>query len=176
MRLHRVEENEPPARLLELCESLFARLVGTLVLSGCDRWSAEDIAQETCTRLWERWPSVSQMEAPESWAFRVAFNLERSRLRRLRVARRHSSQGLDQTAQSVPGPSADGLALRGALQALALRQRQAVVLRYFADLNISETADVMGCAPGTVSALTHQAIVSLRQLLVIDMEEVADRA
>ena len=47
--------------------------------------------------------------------------------------------------------------------ALPLRQRTALVLRYYSDLSVQETADVMGCAPGTVKSLTSQALAALRQ-------------
>jgi len=43
------------------------------------------------------------------------------------------------------------------------RQRTALVLRYYLDLSVAETAQLMGCADGTVKSLTHKAIASLRQ-------------
>ena len=45
---------------------------------------------------------------------------------------------------------------------LTARQREAIVLRYYAQLSGAETASVMHCAEGTVRALTYQAISSLR--------------
>jgi RNA polymerase sigma factor (sigma-70 family) len=42
------------------------------------------------------------------------------------------------------------------------RQRAAVVLRYFADLSVAETAAAMGCAQGTIKALTSQGLGTLR--------------
>ncbi|MST32508.1 hypothetical protein GHK86_07205 [Acidimicrobiaceae bacterium USS-CC1] len=50
------------------------------------------------------------------------------------------------------------------------RQRDAVALRYVADLSVEDTAKVMGCAPGTVKALTHQALAAMR----IRLREEAD--
>lgn len=52
--------------------------------------------------------------------------------------------------------------MREAVAALPPRQRVAVVLRYFADCDIAATAEVMGCRPGTVRALTAQALERLR--------------
>jgi DNA-directed RNA polymerase specialized sigma24 family protein len=48
-----------------------------------------------------------------------------------------------------------------------MRQRQAVVARHYLGLSIAETALAMGCAPGTVTAHTHQAIASLRRSKVL---------
>jgi DNA-directed RNA polymerase specialized sigma24 family protein len=48
------------------------------------------------------------------------------------------------------------------------------VLRYFADLPVRDTAVVMGCAEGTVKALTFKAIAALRAQGLVDDEEYAD--
>jgi RNA polymerase sigma factor (sigma-70 family) len=49
-----------------------------------------------------------------------------------------------------------------AVAALPRRQKTAIILRYFLDLSIQETAHHMGCSEGTVKALTHQATRALR--------------
>ena len=51
------------------------------------------------------------------------------------------------------------------MAALSRRQRQAVDLHYFVGLDVTTTAEVMGCAPGTVKATLHQARGRLRELL-----------
>ena len=63
------------------------------------------------------------------------------------------------------GDPSERLALRAVVAGLPRRQREAVVLRYLVDLSVSETAAVMGCAEGTVRALTSQALSSLRTQL-----------
>lgn len=57
------------------------------------------------------------------------------------------------------------LAVREALAALPERQRAAVTLRHLGDLSIVDTAATLGCAPGTVKALTAQALAQLRTRL-----------
>jgi DNA-directed RNA polymerase specialized sigma24 family protein len=49
----------------------------------------------------------------------------------------------------------------------------AISLRYLADTSVVETADTMRCRPGTVQALTHQAMNALRERLDVDSTEVA---
>jgi RNA polymerase sigma factor (sigma-70 family) len=62
--------------------------------------------------------------------------------------------------------------VRRALAALPARQREAVVLRYVLDLSVDETAQRMGCAAGTVRALTSQGIARLRRCPGLsDLEE-----
>jgi RNA polymerase sigma factor (sigma-70 family) len=143
------------------------RLVGALALHCGDRDVAHELAQETLARVWERWPSVAAMDSPEAWAFRVAFNLAASRFRRGAAERR---------ARARLGPPddhatdhADAVAVRQAVAALPRRQRAALVLRYFADLPVDRTAEVLGCAPGTVKSLTSQAIASLRDRFEVEV-------
>jgi RNA polymerase sigma factor (sigma-70 family) len=54
------------------------------------------------------------------------------------------------------------LTLLRALARLPMRQRAAVVLRFYDDLSVAETAEVMACSEGTVKSHTHHALVALR--------------
>lgn len=143
------------------------RLVGALALHCGDRDLAHELAQETLARVWERWSSVRAMDAPEAWAFRVAFNLAASRYRRAAAERRARAR-LGAPDDHAPD-HADALAVRQAVAALPSRQRAALVLRYFADLPVDRTAEVLGCAPGTVKSLTSQAIATLRDRFEVEV-------
>ena len=70
---------------------------------------------------------------------------------------RNVSSGQD-VAESV----ALRAALMSALVGLPLRQRPCVVLRYFDDLSIADTAALLGCSEGTVKSQTSRALASLR--------------
>lgn len=146
----------------EFCRRVSPRLVGSLLLQCEQRQVAEDIAQEALARAWERWDAVAEMASPEGWVFRVAFNLVSSQRRRARAERRAASRHASKVPLAHPVPD-DRLVLREALAALPPRQRQAVVLRHYAQLSVSEAAEVMQCAQGTIKALTYQGIASLRQ-------------
>ena len=54
-------------------------------------------------------------------------------------------------------------ALGRALLALSRRQRAAIVLRYFEDLTVAQTAELLNCRSGTVTSLTSRALERLRQ-------------
>jgi RNA polymerase sigma-70 factor (ECF subfamily) len=69
----------------------------------------------------------------------------------------HASTGLERME--------DREIVRRLLVELPDRQREAVVLRFFEDLSVEETAELMGCATGTVKATVHQALRSLRKRL-----------
>lgn len=101
--------------------------------------------------------------------YRTAFNLARSRFRRLAVERR--VHRLSPVAAGLPD-SATAVAVRAAVLALPPRQRAAIVARYYLDLDVASTADLLGCQAGTVKALTHQAVALLRRAGLVDPEEV----
>jgi RNA polymerase sigma factor (sigma-70 family) len=52
-----------------------------------------------------------------------------------------------------------------AVMDLPVRQRAVLVLRYFQDLSVEQTADVLGCSVGTVKSQTHHALTKLREAL-----------
>ena len=56
-------------------------------------------------------------------------------------------------------------ALRTVLKELTCRQREAVMLRFFEQLSVEDSAQAMGCATGTVKATIHQALRALREKL-----------
>ena len=150
------------------CRELHPRLVGALALHTGDRDVAAELAQETLARVWERWSTVERHEAPEAWAFRVAFNLAASRYRR-RAAERRAHGRLAPASIAHEPDAADALAVRAAVADLPPRQRAALVLRYFADLSVEQTAEALGCRPGTVKSLTNQAIASLRDRFEVEV-------
>jgi RNA polymerase sigma-70 factor (sigma-E family) len=144
------------------CARVRPWLIGSLSLYCGDADVAEELAQETLARVWDRWPKVAAMQAPESWAYRVALNLANSHYRR-RAAERRATARQDRPVTSFEDPdTAAALTIRHAVSRLPRRQRAALVLRYYSDLSVVETAALLGCAPGTVKALTHQAIAGLR--------------
>jgi RNA polymerase sigma factor (sigma-70 family) len=57
-----------------------------------------------------------------------------------------------------------------ALAELPVRQREVVVLRFFADLSVEQTATALGCSTGTVKSYTSRALARLRNVLADDNE------
>lgn len=156
------------------CARMRPRLVGALSLITGSADLSEELAQEALAKVWNRWSRVAGMEHPEAYTHRIALNLSRSHFRRAAAERRMRQRVAAQAVQHVEAPdTADGLVVRDAVGRLPDRQRRAVVLRYYAGLSVAETAQALGCASGTVKALTHQAIASLRDHGgLLDIEEV----
>ena len=135
------------------------RLLQVLSVITGSRAEAEDIAQESFTRLFERWDEVATMENPAGYLHRAAMNQFRSRYRRSAVALRRAI---------AIGPARDvfdevddrDLAMR-ALGALPPRQRAALVLTEGLGYSGEEAGRLLGVQATTVWALTHQARASL---------------
>lgn len=148
----------------EFCGRVRPWLVGALSLYSGRADVAEELTQETLSRVWLRWDEVSQMASPEGWAYRVGINLANSHFRR-RAAERRARRRLARQQSWVTADTRDrseAIAVRRLVATLPARQRTALVLRYYADLSVADTAALMECAEGTVKALTSQAIASLR--------------
>jgi RNA polymerase sigma-70 factor (sigma-E family) len=153
--------DEVDADVATFCRREWPRLVGSLSLFTGDGDLAQELAQETLARVCRDWRRVSTLDAPGAWAHRVALNLARSHFRHRAVARRHASR-LEALAYTDEPDTAGAIAVRTAVARLPVRQRTALVLRYFADLSVAETAEAMRCPVGTVKTLTRQAILTLR--------------
>lgn len=161
-------------RAAALCRRLQPSVFGALAFYCGSPEVAEDLTQETMLRVWKHWASVSEMERPDRWALRVAFNLAKSGWRRRRVERAVAATRT--VAPADPPDPNDALVVRSAVAQLPARQRAAVVVRYFNDLSVADAAVVLGCAEGTVKSLTHQAVARLRELLDVDVPAIKEDA
>jgi RNA polymerase sigma-70 factor, ECF subfamily len=146
-------------------------LARTLTVALADRPAAEEAAQEALTRALRRWRHVCTLDRPAAWLYVVAMNHVRDGWRRDRREPRWDAE-LETATADPSGGVTTALSVRDAITTLPARQREAVVLRYLADLSLADVADAMGCAIGTVKATLHQALRSLR----VELEEEDDDA
>jgi RNA polymerase sigma-70 factor (sigma-E family) len=141
-------------------------LFRTAILLTGDRWQADDLLQQTLLRTIRRWDHAN--EAPVAYAQRVLVNLSRDRHRRQR--RVGDERSLESAELLTTGRDEHELVIARdvivqALRRLPIRQREVVVLRFYADLPIAETAATMGTSEGTVKSYTARALERLRSLL-----------
>ena len=154
----------------EFFRERYGEVVRSMRLLVGDHARAEELTQEAFTRACRHWRRVRALDRPVAWVYLVATNEARRGWRR--EQRELSTVGTVETsAVDTTGPVATALDVRAALAQLTDRQRAAVVLRYVADLPLSEIAEVMGCATGTVKATLHQALARMRIELEIDDED-----
>ena len=155
-----------PAELSRFYAAEYPRVVGALRLYTGDQSLAEDIAQDAFVTLCRDWEKVSKMVAPGAWVHRVAMNQAKSAFRRQKVADRKApllkAQATDRTGGSDTTSSvADSQAIREALLRLPHDLRAVVVLRYYADFSVAETAAALDVPEGTVKTRTRKALADL---------------
>lgn len=139
-----------------------ARLALRLV--GEQQW--EDVLQEALVLAWRKWHRFDASRGtPRTWLLTLtADQARRTRRKRRLVA---APAEIVQPHKNVEA----FLDLDRAIESLASRQRLAVELYYFVGLSVEETAQVMGCAPGTVKSTLSDARVKLRATLKDDADD-----
>jgi len=128
-----------------------------------DEALAEDVCQETFLKAWRRIGSLRD-EDPGPWLTRIAANESISAWRR-----RHRLDALAERIGRFRAPaqasvSEDRVDLARALGGLAPELRAAVVLRYYHDLSVDQTAAVLGTPIDTMKSRLKAALRELRRL------------
>ena len=135
-------------------------------LLTADHHLAEDLLQIGLTRLASRWPEVRH-GSPDAYVRRILVN-ELISWRRRRTFHERPTDLHTRPPEVVVGDRTDAVVRRvivgRALAQLAPRQRAVLVLRFYEDLSEAETAEMLGCAVGTVKSQTHHALARLREL------------
>ena len=133
-----------------LYQAHYQSMVRLAVLLVSDQAAAEDIVQDCFAATYDAWATLPGAEAALSY-------LRRSVVRRSRSAPRVPPGQNPQAAPPLPGT-----AVVSALRALPARQREVLVLRYFADLPEAEIAAVTGIRTAAVRSYAARAMSSLR--------------
>lgn len=126
-----------------------------------DRALAEDLVQDAFVKVTGRLLHLRSSGMFHSYLRVTVVNLARSHGRRKAVERSFAER------TAAPGPvgafdPSDRDELRTALLSLPIRQRTAVVLRYYEDLSESQVAEVMRCRPTAVRSLVARGVAALR--------------
>ncbi len=129
-----------------------------------DRQVAEELAQEAFSRAYRRWRRLTDGGYAVPWLHRVVMNLTLNHVRR---RQRGSFLERLHTPRAVEPPVAVGGDewLVTTLRRLPERQREAVFLRYVADLDVAQVAALMGCSEGSVKTHSKRGLDHLREVL-----------
>ena len=130
-----------------------------------DRQAAEDVVQEAFCGLYRAWDRMSDHTHALGYVRSSVLNGSRSALRRSRRVPRPLAVPAAASAEATVLAGERQRETVAALRRLPPRQREAVVLRYFADLPEQETAVAMGVSRGTVKSTTSRALAALARML-----------
>ncbi|HEY3868954.1 MAG TPA: SigE family RNA polymerase sigma factor [Actinocrinis sp.] len=143
------------------------RRVAVLLCRDWDR--ADDLVQSAFLKLYLNWDKARRADNFDAYVRAILVNLFLSEQRtpwwRTITLRREQ---LDEITADPAAPDVDhagSLDVLAALGAVPARQRAAVVLRFYCDLSIEETAALLACSPGTVKSQTSRGLAALRQAL-----------
>jgi RNA polymerase sigma-70 factor (sigma-E family) len=160
--------------LADLHRAEYAPLVRLATVVLGDVGLAEQVVQDAFVRLALRWRGLRGLDNPAAYLRSAVLNGCRSLLRHHRVRDRHDAR-LAVSPGPFPGAAVgpEPAALAGehrdevvaALRRLPLRQREALVLRYYLDLPEAEMAAAMGVSPGSVKTHLHRGLAALARLL-----------
>lgn len=148
----------------ELHRDHYRSLVRLARLLVDDEASGEDIVQDAFVSMFNRWDRV---EDPVKYLRVTVMNGARSGLRRRRIARRYIAPG----ARSAPGADevvvaqSEHAEVLDAVRTLPRRQRECLVLRYYADLSEVDVAATLGISVGSVKSHSHRGITALTRVL-----------
>ncbi|MBB4686707.1 SigE family RNA polymerase sigma factor [Amycolatopsis jiangsuensis] len=131
----------------------------------CGDWHrAEDLTQAALLKLYLAWPRLERHDALDAYARKVVLRTFLAENRRSRWKRERLTDLPPDVAAPPAADETDPL-IRQALAVLGPRQRAVLVLRYFEDLSVEETAEALGCSTGTVKSQAARGLATLRTRL-----------
>jgi RNA polymerase sigma-70 factor, ECF subfamily len=148
----------------------FARLDTAARLILKDAELARDAVQEAMVRAWRDLPGLRDPDRFDAWLHRLTVNacLDMARHRRRRVREVELTPMTDIPIPDASAVQADRDQLDHALGLLEPDLRAIVVLHYYLDLTLPETADACGVPVGTIKSRLHRALSALRVTIADD--------
>jgi RNA polymerase sigma factor (sigma-70 family) len=144
------------AELERVYRADFPRFVRVATAISGDEESGADAVHDAFVQAVRNRRSFRAEGPLEGWVWRMVVNAAKKR------AQRRSEVGVEAPAESENG---FGDPVRSLIAALPERQRLALFLRYYADLDYGSIGAVLGVAPGTVGATLNAAHTALRSSL-----------
>jgi RNA polymerase sigma-70 factor (sigma-E family) len=153
--------------LTALYTSHYRQLVRLAALLLDDLSVSEEVVQDAYVRMHGSWHRIRDPDAAIGYLRTTVVNLARSRLRRRMVAQRHAPKPMPDAASAEHGAfeRLERDRLIRALRELPARQRECLVLRYYADLSEAQIAETMGISPGAVKSHASRGMATLRASL-----------
>lgn len=158
--------DELTAELTAVYQEHYRQLLRMALLLVDDRSVAEDVVQDAYVRVYDARSRLRDRDKALAFLRQTVLNRARSLLRRKQVSKRYEHR----LVQRDPHPDdsvrgIDRTVIAEALTRLPRRQREAVVLRYYADFSEEYTAKLMKVTPGAVKSYCSRGVARLSNLL-----------
>ena len=159
-----------PAAVQTLVARKLPRILALAVRMLGDAAEAEDVAQETFLRIWRHASGWRRGNARfDSWIHRVTLNLCYDRLRRRREwVTDDLPEMVDPSTLPDAHPQEDALRVEQALQGIAPRQREAIILVYYQEMSNIEAAATLQISVDALESLLSRGRRSLQTILARD--------
>ncbi len=155
---------QPDADFLEFASASSGRLLRTAYLLTADWHLAEDLVQETLAKMYRSWRRIERKGATVAYAHTVLVRTFLSQ-RRLRSSGERPVEHVPEPAGRPAGDAALRVTLLEALARIQAKDRAVLVLRYWEDLSVAETAERLRVSEGAVRVRCVRALRRLRSEL-----------
>jgi len=153
-------------QIRRLMESYGTAMLRMCYLSLHDVMLAEDAVQDSFLKAYQKWDTFRGECSEKTWLMRIAVNTCRDYRRRAWF--RWQSRSVDVEQLIIPGgtpvDARDDTVLK-AVMALPIREREAVLLRYYQQMKLQEISQTLGIPEGTVTSRLNRARSRLRRQL-----------
>jgi RNA polymerase sigma-70 factor (sigma-E family) len=145
----------------------YRALVGLAAFLVRDTATAEEVVQDSFVAMHSGWRRLKDRDKALAYVRRSVVNRSRSVLRHRVVVDKNAPDPLPDMPSAEQGAivQLERSAVVDALRALPLRQREALVLRFYADLTAGQIASIMGISTGAVKSHTSRAMSAMRSVL-----------
>jgi RNA polymerase sigma-70 factor (sigma-E family) len=139
----------------------------------CGDWhTADDVVSTALLKLYKDWRRVSQVENLDAYLRRALVNAWLDDRRRPWRREKSVSELPHRAVPAEDGSVNERLTVLQHLAALPPRQRAVIVLRFYCEVSVEETAQILQCSQSTVKTQTARALDTLRSSIV-DVSDLA---
>ncbi len=151
----------------EIYMAHYNQLVRLAVMLVHDVQTAEEVVQDAFEAMHLAWRRLRDSEKALSYLRQSIVNKSRSVLRHRKVVELHAPKPApdEQSAEHAALTLIERSAVTSALRTLPVRQREAIVLRYYGDFSEADIAKAMGISRGAVKSHTARAMAALKSTL-----------
>ena len=155
------------AAVCELYSAHYQSLVRLSAILVRDTATAEEVVQDAFVAMHGAWGRLRDTDKALSYLRQSVVNRSRSVLRHRAIVDKYAAKPAPDTSSAEQGVISllERPAVIAALEALPARQREALVLRYYADLPEAQIANAMGISRAAVKSLTARGMTALRTAL-----------